>query len=94
MFEIATNYPNSQVVGFDMCPISPSEIKPENITFVQGNIFNGLPFEDNSFDFVFQRFLILGIPSDKWEFVIRELTRVLKPGGFLEVKISVYRSIG
>ncbi|CAG8461728.1 10265_t:CDS:2 [Diversispora eburnea] len=85
-FDMATNYPKSQIVGIDISPIpSSSEIKPKNITFIQTNVLNGLPFEDNSFDFIFQRFLILGIPADKWNFLINELIRVLKPGGFLEL---------
>ncbi|RHZ83283.1 hypothetical protein Glove_97g87 [Diversispora epigaea] len=85
-FDMAIDYPKSQIVGIDMSPIPlSSEIMPENITFVQANILDGLPFEDNSFDFIFQRFLILGIPADKWSFLISELIRVLKPGGFLEL---------
>ncbi|KAJ1568983.1 hypothetical protein HK096_004631 [Nowakowskiella sp. JEL0078] len=39
---------------------------------------------DNYFDGVFQRFLIAGIPKDKWDDAIRELLRVTKPGGFIE----------
>lgn len=85
MFDMATDYPNSRIVGIDMCSISPCEIKPKNVTFIKANILDGLPFDDNSFDFIFQRYMFLGIPSDKWNFVIEEFLRVLKPGGYLEV---------
>ena len=83
---MATNYPCAEFTGIDISPIQPSQIKPKNFTFIQGNIFEGLPFADDSFDFVFQRLLVGAIPKDKWPFVIRELIRVLKPGGYLEVK--------
>src|SRR6266542_3569371 len=82
---MATNYPCAEFTGIDISPIQPSQIKPEYFTFIQANLFDGLPFTDNSFDFVFQRFLVGAIPKDKWSFVINELTRVLKPGGYLEV---------
>ncbi|CAG8460391.1 13280_t:CDS:2, partial [Dentiscutata heterogama] len=39
----------------------------------------------HTFDFVFQRYLVSVIPKEKWPYVINELVRVLKPGGFLEL---------
>ncbi len=85
-FDMVTDYPHAEIIGIDMSPIQPLQVKPENFIFIQGNIFDGLPFADDSFDFVFQRLLVGAIPKDKWPFVIRELIRVLKPGGYLEVK--------
>ncbi|KAJ1551614.1 hypothetical protein HK405_014187, partial [Cladochytrium tenue] len=40
---------------------------------------------DNTFDFVYQRLLFLAIPRDKWPAVIKELARVTKPGGYIQV---------
>ena len=85
-FDMATEYPNAKITGIDISPIRPSQVKPDNFTFIQANILDGLPFEDNTFDYVFQRLLSAAITRDKWPFVINELTRVLKPGGYLEVK--------
>ena len=85
-FDMATEYPNAKITGIDISPIRPSQVKPDNFTFIQANILDGLPFEDNTFDYVFQRLLFAAITRDKWPFVINELTRVLKPGGYLEVK--------
>ncbi len=92
-FDMATNYPRAEFTGIDISPIQPSQIKPENFTFIQANLLDGLPFEDNSFDFVFQRLLVSSIPRDKWPFVVGELTRVLKPGGYLEVKKLEFLSL-
>ena len=85
-FDIATSYPNSKVTGLDISPIQPSGIKPENFTFIQANLFDGLPFKDNTFDFVFQRFMAGCIAKEQWPSVMNDLIRVLKPGGYLEVK--------
>ncbi|KAJ1568572.1 hypothetical protein HK096_006037 [Nowakowskiella sp. JEL0078] len=56
-----------------------------NISFDEANILDGIPYPDNYFDAVFQRFLIFGIPKNKWDFVIKELKRVTKPNGYIEM---------
>ena len=84
---MATTYPNAKFTSIDISPIQPSQIKPENFTFFQANLLDGLPFPDDSFDFVFQCLLVASISKDKWLAIINELTRILKPGGYLEVKI-------
>ncbi|RIB25446.1 S-adenosyl-L-methionine-dependent methyltransferase [Gigaspora rosea] len=88
-FDMAISYPSTDVIGLDMTPLQTTQIKPKNFNFVKGNVLEGLPFEDNTFDFVFQRFLVGGYPKEKWPYVINELVRVLKPGGFLEVFLFV-----
>ncbi|RIB06256.1 S-adenosyl-L-methionine-dependent methyltransferase [Gigaspora rosea] len=94
-FDIATTYPNVEVIGLDISSHQPEYIKPKNFSFVKANVFEGIPFEDNTFDFVFQRFLVFGYPEDKWPNVINELVRVLKPGGFIELcEPSVVRDAG
>jgi SAM-dependent methyltransferase len=57
---------------------------PSNYTFVTSNLFEGLPFGNNTFDFVHMRLLIMAIPHDQWPQVIRELIRVTQPGGWIE----------
>ncbi|CAG8615113.1 16712_t:CDS:2 [Dentiscutata erythropus] len=85
-FDIATSYPSTNVVGLDISPYQPTQIKPSNFTFAKANVLEGLPFEDNTFDFVFQRYLISGYSKENWPYIINELVRVLKPGGYLEKK--------
>ncbi|KAI8804603.1 S-adenosyl-L-methionine-dependent methyltransferase [Cladochytrium replicatum] len=55
------------------------------IQVVEGNVCARLPYHDNTFDYVHQRFLLAGIPEKSWPDVIKELLRVLKPGGTLDV---------
>ncbi|CAG8699265.1 3829_t:CDS:2, partial [Dentiscutata erythropus] len=84
-FDMANTYPLINVVGLDISPHQPTQIKPKNFTFITANVLERLPFEDNTFDFVFQRYLASAIPKEKWPDVINELVRVLKPGGYLEL---------
>ncbi|CAG8508438.1 4971_t:CDS:2, partial [Dentiscutata heterogama] len=78
-------YPLVKVIGLDISPHQPTQIKPKNFEFVKANAQERLPFGDNTFDFVFQRFLVAGYAKEKWPYVINEIVRVLKPGGFLEL---------
>ncbi|CAG8741479.1 13186_t:CDS:2 [Dentiscutata erythropus] len=73
------------VVGLDLSPLLPTQIKPKNFKFVKANVLERLPFEDDTFDFVFQRYMFTGCPKDRWPYLINEIIRVLKPGGFLEL---------
>jgi SAM-dependent methyltransferase len=86
--EMAMQFPRANVIGFDIA--TPGEvdqrmdIRPENYVFVQGNVLDGLPFPDASFDFVHMRLMVLALPADRWPFVVRELVRVTRPGGWVE----------
>jgi ubiquinone/menaquinone biosynthesis C-methylase UbiE len=48
-------------------------------------MLEGLPFSDNSFDFVHQRLVIVALPTDQWVRQIQELLRVTRPGGWVEL---------
>ena len=90
--EMAALFPRSQVMGLDIKPppadesTSPGgmDTRPPNYQFVAGNVLEGLPFPDNSFDFVHMRLLLAAIPSDRWQFVVNELARVTRSGGWIE----------
>ncbi|KAF9167824.1 hypothetical protein DFQ26_003018 [Actinomortierella ambigua] len=83
--EMSHEFPNSQIYGVDISPIFPSEIKPANCHFQLCNILDGLPFEDNYFDFVYQRLLVYALSPSQRKQVYAELLRVLKPGGYLQL---------
>jgi ubiquinone/menaquinone biosynthesis C-methylase UbiE len=92
--EMAQLYPAANVVGTDLVePKSETataslgyglDRHPENYAFVQGNVLEGLPFADGSFDFVHVRLLLFAISADKWPALAREVLRVTAPGGWLE----------
>ncbi|KAF9427310.1 hypothetical protein BGZ94_005139, partial [Podila epigama] len=74
------------ITGIDMSPMFPSTIIPSNCSFLQHNILEArLPFPDNHFDFVHQRFLAAALSPTHWTTVLSELERVTKPGGWIEL---------
>ncbi|KAH8551583.1 S-adenosyl-L-methionine-dependent methyltransferase [Umbelopsis sp. PMI_123] len=85
VLEMANTYSNSNFTGIDVSATWPTEIRPRNTDFVVGNVIHELPFEDNAFDFVYMRFLGMGVPNYQYPIVLASLFRVLKPGGWIEL---------
>lgn len=91
--EMARQFPRANVVGLDLAPPAPTSAAvtqgqdrpPDNYVFVQGDVTKGLPFADDSFDFVHQRLVVMGLPLAQWLPVIQELRRVTRPGGWVEL---------
>jgi demethylmenaquinone methyltransferase / 2-methoxy-6-polyprenyl-1,4-benzoquinol methylase len=77
--------PQGRVAGLDfsrnMLKIGEQKVKQkqlDQVTLVHGNAME-LPFEDNSFDYVTIGFGLRNVPDYKQ--VLKEMNRVLKPGG-------------
>ncbi len=88
--EMAQQFPNAKVIGMDVAPPpvdanATPDARPANYSFAQGNVLERIPFPDNSFDLVHQRFLALAIPAARWPGVVDELLRVTRPGGWVEL---------
>ncbi len=83
--EMARLYPRAQVVGVDLGASSFKTDVPGNCVLQIGNVLEKLPFPDQSFDYTHQRFLVSAIPGARWPDVIRELVRVTRPGGWIEL---------
>jgi SAM-dependent methyltransferase len=81
--EICREFPRADVYNVDL----EAELvtSPTNYHFVTHNILEGLPFPDNTFDFVHQRLLLWAIPAQAWSPLIKEMLRVSTPGGHLEI---------
>lgn len=82
-FELCGEFPGAIVVGFDLEQTKPN--RPANFRLVNGNLLHGLPFGDHRFDFTHQRLMMPAIPVVHWKDVIRDLVRVTRPGGFIEL---------
>ncbi|CAI2164290.1 6166_t:CDS:2 [Funneliformis geosporum] len=83
--DMASDYPRAYFVGIDLLSKFPS-LKPYNVSFVQCNILEGLPFENDTFDFVYCRFLLFDIKEFQWQdLVLREMSRVVKSNGWIEL---------
>jgi SAM-dependent methyltransferase len=82
-FELCEERPGTHVVGLDLVPGKPRH--PPGYHPVRANLLHGLPFQDDRFDFVHQRLLFLAVPVAAWPAVVRDLVRVTRPGGWIEL---------
>ncbi|GAW10209.1 S-adenosyl-L-methionine-dependent methyltransferase [Lentinula edodes] len=92
VLEAASQWQKSTIVGLDVMDVQPnlSTLEPykdlaRRIKWVHINLLDGLPFPDDCFDFVRISRLGLGVPEDEWQFVLEEVSRVMKPGAALEI---------
>lgn len=88
--EMAALFPDANVVGTDIAApsqeiVEQNGVRSENYAFVSGNILERLPFGDGAFDYTHMRLLLFAIPEARWPDVTRELVRVTKPGGWIEM---------
>ncbi len=88
--EVAEAFPRAKVFGLDLVDnvVRKGDTAPTNFRFVQGDILKELPFPDMTFDFVHQRFLHAAIPAQSWPYVVLELVRVARLGGWVELAES------
>ncbi|KAG2230641.1 hypothetical protein INT48_005909 [Thamnidium elegans] len=88
LLEMATEFPNSQFYGIDYFPSYPTTVKPANTSFCQYDILNpgGFPYPDNYFDYVFMRQVSNCFSETDWTLIIKEIKRMLKPGGYVEFR--------
>ncbi|KAL0074339.1 S-adenosyl-L-methionine-dependent methyltransferase [Phycomyces blakesleeanus] len=84
-WDMAIDFPNSRVIGLDMMDMFPTMIRPENVIFELVNVLDGIPYPDNTFDFVHMRLMLSAFRKQEWPLVITEIYRVLKPGGIVQL---------
>ncbi|ORY94565.1 S-adenosyl-L-methionine-dependent methyltransferase [Syncephalastrum racemosum] len=94
VMEMAIEHPEAHVTGLDMADMFPTAIRPENVTFQQHNLLDGLPYDDNTFDFVHMRQLIVALRAPEWPAILVEIRRVLKPGGLVQLMESDFTDRG
>lgn len=70
LLDMANTYKNSQFHGIDIhADHFLKEGIPANAHFVIGDLAENIPYPDNTFDFIYQRLLILGLTTKQWESV-------------------------
>ncbi|KAG2211826.1 hypothetical protein INT47_004512 [Mucor saturninus] len=90
ILEMASEFPNTEFVGLDDCPLFPASMKPRNARFKLQNVLKGLPFKDGEFDFIYMRLMMIYFTPEELTKLLREISRVLKPGGYFEVLDTNY----
>lgn len=91
VMEVAAHFSAARVVGIDIANPAPFvslgrglEAVPPNVSFMQGDALAGLSFPDAHFDLVHVRLLQPAIPAQAWLPLLRELTRITRPAGWVE----------
>lgn len=86
--EMAYTYPEMQVVGIDISQrmieyaTALSQVQGlDNATFQVMDLLKPLDFPDASFDLVNARLLVGFLHADSWLPIMKEMMRVLRPGG-------------
>ncbi len=89
--EMAAEFPGALVVGLDL--VRPSNLAPMlatlgplagNVSFVEADLRERLPFPDATFDFAHMRLMFDDLPTEHYLLALRELVRVTRPGGWVE----------
>ncbi|KAG2198006.1 hypothetical protein INT47_004973 [Mucor saturninus] len=84
--DMASRFPISYFTGVDIdknvLPNSPSS---RNIFYQRIDLIElPLPFEDDTFDYIFIRSMIDTLPDKMWDDVLKELVRIMKKGAYIE----------
>lgn len=64
---MAQTYPASMFHGIDLNPVFPQTNVPANIKFGVAKLGEPLPFPDNTFQFIHQRLVAIGLKAEEWD---------------------------
>ncbi|CAG8479194.1 448_t:CDS:10 [Funneliformis mosseae] len=84
LVNMAYEYPNSEFVGLEVKSdiIIPRNF-PKNLTIIKDTL--SLPYDDEEFDFLKMGELIFRVTEVEYEYMIKEMIRVTKRGGWIEI---------
>ncbi|KAI1787183.1 S-adenosyl-L-methionine-dependent methyltransferase [Ganoderma leucocontextum] len=81
--QAAEAFPQARVVAVDQNPIPPRALPP-NVEYHKLDITQTFPFEDETFDIVHARLVLMHVPGA--DDVLRRAVQLLKPGGWIIVE--------
>ncbi|KAF7360649.1 S-adenosyl-L-methionine-dependent methyltransferase [Mycena venus] len=79
--DAATDFPDAEVVAVDLSPTLEGIPLPKNIKFQIVDATQSFPFEQNSFDVVHSRFVLMHVPNARD--AMERAARLVKPGGWV-----------
>ncbi|KZS94726.1 S-adenosyl-L-methionine-dependent methyltransferase [Sistotremastrum niveocremeum HHB9708] len=80
--EMAKAYPAAEITGIDLARCMPNNC-PNDCTFVQSNLLDGLEKYRGKFSLVHSRTVLSHIKAEQRKWAIEELVRCLRPGGLI-----------
>ncbi|KAL1976771.1 hypothetical protein VTN31DRAFT_3053 [Thermomyces dupontii] len=87
--EVAEQFPDCQVIGVDISPHMQPLDTPENLWLQVDDLNRSFTFPSGHFDLVHSRLVASGINRARWTSYVRDLVRVTKRGGWVQmVEIS------
>ncbi|CAI2167699.1 11313_t:CDS:2 [Funneliformis geosporum] len=92
LIDLCNEYQACDYVGIDYEGNFQSQNNvPKNLKFRKHNILNGIPYEDNTFDFIHMQIMMNSFTDAEWKtLIVPEIFRVCKPGGWIEIMDSDY----
>lgn len=96
--ELAFEFPHTRIVGIDYETLAVSSLTHtvKNFSFINASIHNGdtglQQFQENTVDYIMMRDVwLFNTPDRKWKTLLKEMYRILKPGGYIEIyEQSIY----
>ncbi|KAK6072777.1 capsule polysaccharide biosynthesis protein [Seiridium cupressi] len=88
--------PDAQLYGFDIsaAQFPAPEARPSNVSLHEHNVTEPFPEEyQGSFDIVAVRLITAGLRGDDWGAAVRNVSSLLKPGGYLQWIEPVHSSL-
>ncbi|KAF5634119.1 methyltransferase [Fusarium sp. NRRL 25303] len=79
----------AQVLGIDVSPHMIPENPPDNMELQVDDLNGRFTFRSNHFDVVHSQMVAGGIHANRWRSYIRDIFRVLKPGGWCQM-VEIY----
>ncbi|KAK0710274.1 S-adenosyl-L-methionine-dependent methyltransferase [Lasiosphaeria miniovina] len=86
---VAEQYPNCEVIGIDVYPYPIPNVLPPNLDLQVDDLNSPSTFPANHFDMVHSRMMSGGIHSNRWAGYMKDILRVLRPGGWCQM-VEVY----
>lgn len=80
---------NVKATFVDIQPKPDDVVLPANINFIQLDLVDALPFEDNSFDVILSESSLEHLAADSRLYALKEAIRCLRPNGRMAVSIGL-----
>ncbi|CAG8443444.1 11291_t:CDS:2 [Dentiscutata erythropus] len=87
VLDLGHDFPNSTFVGIDIqsSGFPSANERPQNTGFLEHNLLRGIPFPDETFDYVHMSSMWMALTKQQYINAIHELVRVTKYNGWIEI---------